>query len=98
MYLKVHGTVGNRVVAVCDSELIGKILEDKKIYMDLDKHRGFYIGEQVEENEVKKELIAFSSINLVGKQAVKIAVDMKLVTKRDVMYINNIPYIQVYRI
>lgn len=98
VYLKVHEQEGKRVIAVCDKELIGKVFEDKKGYMDLNIYRGFYVGEEVKDEEVKRELKNFSSINMVGKQAVKIALEMNLVSEQDVMYIKKIPYIQIYKI
>ena len=66
--------------------------------MDLDKYRGFYVGKEVKDREVKTELASFTSINMVGKQSVKIALDMGLANRQDVMYIKNIPYIQIYKI
>jgi hypothetical protein len=56
------------------------------------------VGEKVTEEELEKNLDEFTSINLVGKHAVGVALKKKLVSKKDVMYINDIPYIQIYRI
>lgn len=98
VYLKVHENSGSRIIAVCDKELIGKVLEDKKGYMDLNRYHEFYVGKEVEDEEVKKELKNFSSINMVGKQSVKIALEMNLANDQDVMYIKKIPYIQIYRL
>ncbi|VVC02787.1 Uncharacterised protein [Candidatus Bilamarchaeum dharawalense] len=98
LYLKVHENKEGRVIAVCDGDLIGKVLTDGNAHMDLDRYRGFYVGKEVEDGEVKKELTTFSSINMVGKHAVGIALEMGLANKQDVMYIKNIPYIQIYKI
>lgn len=98
MYLKIHESGGQRVVAVCDEELIGKALSDGKIYLDLDAHRGFYVGAKADAAGVRKALGSFTSANLVGKNAVKVALDIGLAAADDVMYINRIPYIQIYRI
>lgn len=98
IYLKIHKENDKRIVAACDSDLIGKILDDKNGYMDLDKYRGFYVGEKVNESRLKSELQDFTSVNLVGNVVVKIALSMGLVNKKDVMYINKIPYIQIYKI
>ena len=98
MYLKIHENPNGKIVAVCDEELIGKVLEEKDKYMDLDKHRNFYIGEKVSEEKVKVALKSFGSVNIVGKKSVKIATDMKLVSKDELMYINTVPYIQIYNL
>jgi len=98
MYLKIHDTPKGRIVAACDEELIGRVLEDKNAYLDLDRYRGFYVGAKAGDNELRQALSTFSSANLVGKEAVDVAVSMRLVSKGDVMYINKIPYIQIYKI
>ncbi|MBI5228218.1 DUF424 family protein [Candidatus Micrarchaeota archaeon] len=98
LYLKIHENPRGKIVAVCDEELIGKVLEDKNHFMDLDKHRNFYIGEKVNAEKVKEALKNFGSVNLVGKNSVKVALDMSLVTKEEVIYINRIPHIQIYNI
>src|SRR4030095_2520873 len=98
MYLKIHQNQGTKIVAVCDEDLIGKVLESKDIRMDLDKYRSFYIGEKADAEAVKSALKSFSSANMVGKECVGIAVAIGLVGKDDVMYIKKTPYIQIYRL
>jgi len=98
MYLKVHENARGNIVAACDADLIGKVFEDKKGYLDLDRYRGFYVGEKASDASVKSALKAFGSANLVGKRAVKSAVELGLAGRDDVMYIKGIPYIQIYRI
>lgn len=98
MYLKIHQNPEGRVVAVCDKELIGKILEDDKVHMDLDKYREFYAGEKVGQKEVETALGEFNSANLVGEKAVNIALSVGIVSKEDIMYIKDVPYIQIYKI
>ncbi|MFH1393401.1 MAG: DUF424 domain-containing protein [Candidatus Micrarchaeota archaeon] len=98
MYLKVHKRSEGKIVAVCDRELIGRVLEEGDVFLDLDTYRGFYVGEIASKDEVKKALGKFSSANLVGEKAVDVALNMKLAKDDDVTYINTIPYIQLYRI
>lgn len=96
MYLKIHNTPQGKVVAACDDELIGRVLEGGGAYIDLDRYRGFYVGTKASKGDLKEALARFSSANLVGKEAVDVAVSMGLIDKKDVMYINKIPYIQIY--
>jgi hypothetical protein len=56
------------------------------------------MGEEVDEKRLEEELDEFASVNLVGEHSVGVALRIKLVGKKDVMYINSIPYIQIYRI
>jgi hypothetical protein len=98
MYMKIHEGSSGKVVAVCDKELVGKVLEDDKTCMDLEKYHSFYVGESVGKSEVESALATFASANLVGEKAVAIALSLGLVGKDDVMYINKTPYIQIYKI
>lgn len=98
MFMRIHENPAGKVVAVCDEELLGKVLEDKKGFMDLERYRGFYAGEKADEIAVREALGRFGSANLVGRKSVGIALDMGLAGKNDVMYINRIPYIQLYKI
>lgn len=98
MYLKIHKSPQGKIVAVCDEDLLGKVLEDKDIYMDLDKFRSFYDERKVGPQDVEEALKSFDSANIVGKEAVAVAIKMGLVGKKDVMYIKRTPYIQIYRL
>jgi hypothetical protein len=98
MYLRIHQTQGGKVVAACDESLIGRVLDDGKVHMDLDRYRAFYVGGKAGAEEVKKALHGFASANLVGKEAVKAALDAGVASQDDVMYINKTPYIQIYEI
>jgi len=98
MYLKIHENPSGKIVAVCDKELIGQVLEDETRYLDLDKYRNFYMGEHVEEDAVKKALENFGSANVVGERGVRIAIEMGIVEESSVMNINDVPYVQIYRV
>ncbi len=98
MYLKVHSSARGRVVAVCDEDLLGKVLEDKDACMDLARYRSFYEDALVGADEVEEALRSFDSANIVGEEAVAVAMKMGLIGKKDVMYIKKTPYIQIYRI
>jgi len=98
MYLKIHERKDGKIVAVCDKGLIGKVLEENDLAMDLDKYRDFYVGDLSNEEEIKKALSKFNSANLVGEKAVNVALHMNLAEKSDIMYIKSVPYIQLYSI
>ncbi|MBU0527189.1 MAG: DUF424 family protein [Candidatus Micrarchaeota archaeon] len=98
MYLKIHENANGKVIAICDRELIGKVLEEGDKYLDLETHKRFYVGEQTDENGVRKILGDFQSANLVGTKAVGVALELGMINEEDVMYIKETPYIQIYKI
>jgi hypothetical protein len=98
MYLKIHDTRQGKIVAACDRELLGSVLDDGRAYLDLKAYRSFYEGELVSADELGRSLSGFSSANLVGKRAVAAALAAGLARQSDVMYINKTPHIQLYRL
>ncbi len=98
MYLKIHDTRQGKIVAACDKELLGSVLDDGRAYLDLRAYRSFYEGGLVTEKELGQALAAFSSANLVGKKAVAAALATGLARQSDVMYIKKTPHIQLYRL
>ena len=98
MYLKVHETERGKVIAVCDSDLIGKVLDDGKIFMDLDKNRSFYVGSFATKDEVCAALKSFNSINFVGKKCTKILISLDLVASASIEKVCGVPFVQIYEL
>ena len=94
MLVKIH--YGSRmVVAVCDSNLIDKKLEDKDGKRQLDLTGVFFRGEEKDTEEVKKILIDAACedacFNLVGKESVGIGRELGVVTGEGVLEVDNVP-------
>lgn len=98
MYLKIHETDKGKIVAACDKELIGQILEEGDLYMDLKVYKDFYVGDLADKNSVKEALANFSSANLVGKKVVGIAVEEGVISPEYIKHIKDVPYIQIYKV
>lgn len=97
MYLKVHEGQGKKIVAVCDKELVGRVLEEGDKFIDLDTYRSFYVGKLSTRKEVSDALEDFSSANFVGRKAVGVVLELGIAGEESVMYIKDIPYIQIYK-
>jgi hypothetical protein len=98
-FVNVHEKNGRRVLAVCDEELLGKVLEEDEICLDLEKYKGFYAGELKDEQELRnllKETSSFESLNLVGNRSVKIAMCLGIVDEEDVIIIDGQMHVQIY--
>lgn len=52
MYLKVHNSGSNVVVAICDKEILGKTLKEGNITVTVNE--GFFCGEIVDSESVEK--------------------------------------------
>ena len=91
MIVKAHKTEnGKLLLAVCDSDLIGKKFEEGKKQLDLDAD--FYKGEEKSEIETIDLMRNAYVINLVGKNSVTLAINEDLISGENVEEINGVPY------
>lgn len=98
MYMNIHLSGGKRVVAVCDSVLLGKVFEDGDRRLDLKAHASFFKGKPTSEKDVLGALKEFDSVNIIGPKSTQIAIKTGLFCEKDLLYIKNLPYIHIYRI
>ena len=93
MFVKIHHSY-REVVAICDSDLIGKILEEGKFQLDVKEN--FYKGEEINEEKlillIQKMSVEDSTFNIVGKKSVSIAQKIGLINKESVKEIAGIPF------
>jgi len=85
------------VVAICDSELLGKKFEEGQFQLDVKE--GFYKGEEMDEKQVSNIIIRMSeedaTFNIVGKKAVSLAIETGLVSEQGIKTIQGIPFAMV---
>lgn len=93
MIAKKHTNEGRLILAICDSELIGKKFTEGKKQLDLTSN--FYKGKEIKENEAKELMKQAYMINLVGKKSVDLALKNKYVKKENIIFIAKIPHAQV---
>ena len=83
--LKVYRVRGEIVVAVCDSELVGKIFREGDLKIEVKE--SFYGEEDVNEEEVKRALRMATIANITGKRAVQLAIEMGIIDRENVLKI-----------
>jgi len=62
-----------KVVAIADSDLIGKNFEENDIVLDVSER--FYKGEEKTREEIVKILKEENNVNMIGKEIIKIALE-----------------------
>ncbi|MGC9309399.1 MAG: DUF424 family protein [Candidatus Nanoarchaeia archaeon] len=91
MLVKIHKAYRD-VIAICDSDLIGKKFEDGKKQIDLTGN--FFKGEEKNEEEVKDIMRAGSEedacFNIVGKQACQLAKEEGIIKEEGIKQISNV--------
>src|SRR3989344_5548697 len=97
MYLKIHKSYRD-VVAIADSELIGKKFEEGKFQLDV--RENFYKDKEsptiLTKSEVikilKRQQLEDSTYNIVGPKSIKAALEAGIIEKENVGEIAGIPY------
>ena len=93
MFVKVHKSYRS-VVAVCDSNLVGKIFEDGNFQIEVKE--SFFKGEEVQESRaifmMKKMSIEDATFNIVGEESVNAAIKAEIISEDSVGEIQGIPF------
>ena len=85
----------HKILAVCDAELIGKVLEEGNIVFEV--REDFYKGLKVELDEAIALIRQCSIVNMVGPYIIESAVEKGLIHPDSVIKISNIPHAQIVR-
>ncbi|MBW2977974.1 DUF424 family protein [Candidatus Woesearchaeota archaeon] len=94
MRVKQHKTAdGRMILAVCDSELIGKKFVEGDLQLDLSSD--FYKGEDMEEERILELFKVVHIVNLVGEKCVKLGIKAGIVDEDRVIKIKGIPHAEV---
>ena len=82
------------VVAICDSELLGKVFEEGNFQLNVKEN--FYKGEEVSKEKAIEILINMAkedaTFNIVGEQAINAAIEAKVIDKEGIKKIQDIPF------
>jgi len=93
IYLKVHRSYRS-VVAICDSELIGKKFEEGKrqLYLRENFYQGDLLSEEETINQIRKQAMEDSTFNIVGEKSTEAAIKAGVITKESIDKINGVPF------
>ncbi len=96
-YIKVHEMDRGIIVAMCDESLMGKVLSEGDLVINIKDYSDFYLGELSDGSEALniKEIV---SANVVGKEAVAAAIKNKIIDKEDVGTVAGVPYAQAFKL
>jgi hypothetical protein len=92
MLVKLHKKDKRTIVAVCDKDLIGKLLEENGKQLDL--RSDFYKGEERSVQEIGDLMRNADGVNLVGEEAIALGLQEGVIEKEQVMKVKGIPHAQ----
>ena len=97
IYIKKYNTDNGTILAMCDADLIDKVLKEGDVEINVKDYSSFYKGDLVNPKDVKRAIDAtIHSVNVIGKEAVGAAIENLIIEKANVKTVNNIPYAQAY--
>jgi hypothetical protein len=98
-YVKLHESfAGNRVLAVSDSDILGKEIEDSDLGLFIKISEEFYGGESVSREEALNRIRASDNVNVIGTRIVDAMIEERIIDSKSVTTINGVKHAQVYRI
>ena len=92
IYMKIYAVGNDVLLAACDAELVGKTLHFGDVDFVVSKE--FYADVLGDEEMLKRHLELATVGNLVGKIAVKCAIEAGLVDEENVIMLDGIPHAQ----
>ncbi|MCK5671551.1 DUF424 family protein [Candidatus Bathyarchaeota archaeon] len=95
VYVKTMTRGRDRLVAVCDEEILGETLEGGRVPFKVSE--GFYKGVLGEVDEAIAAMRHATICNLVGKAIVEAAIECNMVHERAVIYFGDIPHAQIVK-
>ncbi len=85
----------NQVLNICDSNLVGKKLNQNNLQLHISKS---YYGEKLVEKEEAENLLKHSLIiNMVGKETISLSMSIGIGSEKGIKEINGIPFLIIFK-
>ena len=91
-FFKIHQKLGREVVAICDSDILGKTFEEGDLFFEVKK--SFYGENEINNEKVKELLMAADNFNIVGKKIVALALELNIIDVESIIKIKGVPHAQ----
>lgn len=95
VYVNLKKVGRNAILAVCDSEILGKTLREGKIVFHVKEE--FYNGGLVTLEEALDMVANSTIVNMVGKNCVEKAISKGYVHPQSVLKIEGVPHAQIVK-
>jgi uncharacterized protein len=86
---------GNKLVNICDDELIGRTVMEGKLKVHIS--REFYFGELVGSSRALDLIRSCSIVNLAGKRSVSLALENKIGAREAIREIETVPFLMIFK-
>ena len=93
--VRVHRQGEDVLVAACDKELLGNVLREGQLRLEV--RPAFYEGEDASEELLLNRLNNATIANLVGKRTVGLAAKHNFIDEECILYIGGVPHAQLVK-
>ena len=94
--LKIHESENKQLVAICDSELLGKVFEQNNFILDIDED--FFGGDKADEKTILDSIKIAHTINASGNKIVEFLLCKNIIKTSQVKTIDGVKYVVILRI
>jgi uncharacterized protein len=94
MIVKEHNKYGKKILAICDTNILGKQFEEGDAFLDLNSP--FYKGKEMNKGKLIVLLKEFHHIMFAGKESVDLAKEQGIAKEEDIKTIDGVPYTMYY--
>jgi len=93
---KIHKKDDEIILAICDSSLLGKNLEDDEMNFHVSEE--FYSQDTCDDAHIKELIGTATILNVIGNDIINIMIDEKLVQEDKIMKIAGVPHAQIIKV
>tara|TARA_Y100000310_G_scaffold52238_1_gene48037 strand:+ start:4214 stop:4507 length:294 start_codon:yes stop_codon:yes gene_type:complete len=93
MLTKIHKKGDQTILAICDTDLLGKRIEENKVVLDLEGD--FYRGEEKDINMIMDMMRNVDMVNMVGEKSIALGQKEGILDKEDIKVVQGVPHAQV---
>ena len=86
---------GNRILNICDIDLIDKIIKDGKIEIKISSD--YYNEETIDEAEAEHLLQKCTSANMVGEKTISLSLKLGIGSEKGIRRINGVPFLIIFK-
>lgn len=91
MIVKIHQNKDNKILAICDKNLLGKKFFDGELQLEVNE---FYNGEEMREEKILEELKDANIVCLIGEESIKFGLKHKLISEGNIIKVKGVPHAQ----
>ena len=99
IFLKIHRSDNGDMVAMCDEALIGEVISEGAVEINVRDYSEFYRGDLVSKEDAKGMIDTDNvyTANIVGSEAVDTAIECRVIDPDNVKKAGSVPYAQAFR-